>query len=183
MKKKTWVVLTICCSLALGGVALASLNTNQVNANSPSLTEKTSYATESYEAQKKIADAPGATTEDEQKLKELATKAADLEAELHPKSELEEFNEVFEGYNDLFAIESAYYADQHDLEDPAVQRVLYELEQKGKLIAQFENLQLKAQSEDANLIKTLNGQSLLDKFLEETQQLNQELYPDQDSSD
>lgn len=88
MKKKTGVVLTACCSLAFGAVALANINADRADTDSPSLSEKVSYAKESYEAQKKIADAPGATTEDEQKLKELAAKTADLEAELNPKSDL-----------------------------------------------------------------------------------------------
>ncbi|QCT03748.1 hypothetical protein E6C60_3037 [Paenibacillus algicola] len=169
MKKKTWVVLTVCCSIVVGGLALANLKSNHADANSPTLKEKVSYAVESYEAQKKIADAPGATTEDEQRLKELATRAADLELELNPQTALEEFNEVFAGYKDLYLIHSAHYEDKKDSTDPLVQQVLHQLEEKGKLIAQFEKLQMS---------KSVNGESLLTKFYEETDQLNRELYPD-----
>ncbi|MGF7050517.1 hypothetical protein J2T13_005066 [Paenibacillus sp. DS2015] len=170
MKKKTWIVLTVCCSVVVGGggLALANMNANQVDANSP-LKEKVSYAVESYEAQKQIADAPGATTEDEQELKELASRSADLELELNPQSVLEEFEEVFAGYKDLYLIQSAHYEDKKDSTDPAVQQVLYSLEQKGKLIAQFEKLKLS---------KSANGESLLENFYGETTKLNKELYPD-----
>ncbi|GAE06332.1 hypothetical protein JCM10914_2485 [Paenibacillus sp. JCM 10914] len=150
------------------------MNANKINANSPSLQEKVSYANESYEAQKQIADAPGATTADEQKLKELGSRAGELEAELHPSSAIDEFNEVFAGYKDLYAIESAYYADQQNSEDPAVQRVLIELEKKGALIAQFEN-----QAQSQTLSKSDAGESLLDQFMEATSELNKELYPEQ----
>ncbi|USB34849.1 hypothetical protein [Paenibacillus sp. YPG26] len=148
---------------------MANIRTSQADANSPSLREKVSFAAESYEAQKKIADAPGASTEEEQKLKELATKAADLEAELNPTSAVEEFEEVFAGYKDLYALENAYYADQKESKDPAVQKVLNELERKGKLIAQFEN---------PKLAKSVSSDSLLEKFYEETNKLNRELYPE-----
>ncbi|GAB6991942.1 hypothetical protein [Paenibacillus pini] len=174
MKKKTWIILSVCSTLAIGGFIWGNFNANQVDANSPTLQERVSYAAESYDAQKKIADAPGATTADEQKLKELASKAGDLEAKLSPKSTLDEFNEVFAGYKDLYEIESAYYADQQDSKDPSVQRVLEELDHKGKLIATFEN---KAQSQA--LSKSTNDQSLLDQFMEATSKLNQELYPEQ----
>lgn len=141
------------------------------------LEEKDSYTTQSFEVQKEIASAPGATTEDEQKLKELATRAANLEAEINPKSDIEKFIEVFAGYKELFTIESVYYEDQQDSEDPAVQRVLYELEQKRKLIAQLENSLLEAQSKDPDG-ESVYGDSLLHKFYEETNKLNQELYPE-----
>lgn len=174
MKKKTWMILSICGTLAIGGFVWGNISSNRVEANTPTLQEKVLYTNDSFEAQKKIADAPGATTEDEQKLKELASKAGDLEAELHPQSALDEFNEVFAGYKDLYAIESAYYADQKDSEDPAVQRVLKELEQKGELIAQFES---RAQNQSSN--KSATGESLLDQFMEAAGVLNQELYPEQ----
>lgn len=170
MKKKTWIVLTVCGSLIVGGFAWANSNANQVEASSPTLREQVSDAFERYEEQKKIAGLPGATTEDEQQLKELAAEAWALKDKLNPKSPLDEFNEVFAGYKDLYKIESAYYADQQDSEDPAVQRVLYELEQKGKLIAQFESQALS---------KSVKSESLLDTFMEETSKLNQELYPEQ----
>ncbi|KQN96778.1 hypothetical protein [Paenibacillus sp. Leaf72] len=174
MNKKTWMILSVCGVLAVGGFVWGNIGSNHAEANVPSLQEKVDYATESYEAQKKIADAPGATTAEEQKLKELASKSGDLEAELNPQSALDEFNQVFAGYKDLYAIESAYYADQQDSEDPAVQRVLKELEQKGELIAQFE---LKAQSQALN--KSADGESLVDQFMSATSELNQELYPEQ----
>ncbi|KOP65870.1 hypothetical protein AMS62_11920 [Bacillus sp. FJAT-18019] len=169
MKKKTWIILSVCGTLAVGGF-VGGIIPNQAEANNPTLQEKVSYANESYDAQKKIADAPEATTEDEQRLKELESKAGDLEAELSPKSSIDEFNEVFAGYKDLYAIESAYYADQQDSEDPAVQRVLEELEKKGELIAQFENQALR---------NSVNGASLLDQFMKATSELNQDLYPEQ----
>ncbi|MCR8844931.1 hypothetical protein NQ117_14710 [Paenibacillus sp. SC116] len=169
LRKKTWIVFTLCCSIVVGGLALANMNGNHANANSPSLNEKLTYTTTSYEAQKKIADAPGATTADEQKLKELATKAENLQSELAPKSALDEFNEVFAGYKDLHAIHSTYYADKKDSTDPAVQKVLYELEQKGKLIAHFEK---------PKMLNSVNGEELLKTFYEETYKLNQKLYPE-----
>lgn len=159
LKKKALVVLSISCSLVFGGLALA-------------------YAAESDEGRKNRSDTPGAAAADEQKLKEAAAKTADREAELNPKSDLEQFNEVFAGYKDLYAIESAHYADQRDSDDPAVQRVLHELEQKGKLIARFESALSQAQSDRSNGSNLANDESLLDKFYEETQKLNQELYPD-----
>ena len=160
--------------MAIGGFIWGNLSPNQAEANAPTLQEKVLYANESYDDIRKFADAPGATTADEQKLKELASKAGDLEAELSPLSALDEFNEVFAGYKDLYAIESAHYADQQDSEDPAVQRVLEELEQKGKLIAQFEN-----QAQSQALSKSADGESLLDQFMAATSKLNQELYPEQ----
>ncbi|WP_141502363.1 M56 family metallopeptidase [Paenibacillus luteus] len=157
-------VLAACSTVSNGsdavlkpGTIYSSLNGKQVDSHD---------VIESYEAQKKIADAPGATTEDEQRLKELATKAADLEAELNPKSALEQFDEAFAAYKDMFAIETAHYADQQDSNDPAVQRVLYELEQKGKLIAQFD---------EAKWSKVENSELLLERFNEEKYKLNQEL--------
>ncbi|CAM4245670.1 hypothetical protein FHS16_001401 [Paenibacillus endophyticus] len=92
-----------------------------------------------------------------------------LELELNPKSDLEEFAEVFAGYKDLYLIHSAHYEDKKDSTDPMVQHVLYSLEQKGNLIAQFENLKSR---------KSVNGESLLEKVYEETSKLNKELYPD-----
>lgn len=157
--------------MAAGGFIWSNINPSQVEANTPTLPNKVSFTTESYEAQKKIADAPGATTADEQKLKELASQLGDLEAELRPKSALDEFNEVLAGYKDLYAIESAYYVDQQHSEDPAVQRVIEELEQKGKLIAQFEN--------QASNKLAQNNESLLDQFMKATSELNQKLYPEQ----
>ncbi|MDH6675763.1 hypothetical protein M2277_006484 [Paenibacillus sp. LBL] len=174
MKKNTWIILSVCSVLAIGGFTWANMNANKVDANSPNLQEKVSYAHESYEAQKKIADAPGATTEDEQKLKELESRAGELDNELHPQSALDEFNEVFAGYKDLYAIESAYYADQQNSEDPLVQRVLKELEKKGELITQFENLAI-----NQALNKSDAGESLLNQFMAATSELNQELYPEQ----
>lgn len=174
MKKKTWMIVTICGTLAIGGFIWGNLNPDQADANVPKLQEKVSYENESYDAQKKIADASGATTADEQKLKELVSKAGDFEAELNPQSGFDEFNGVFAAYKDLYAIESAHYADQQDVKDPAVQRVLEELEQKGRLIAQFESL---AQSQE--LSKSADGESLLDQFMAATSELNQELYPEQ----
>ncbi|KOR89586.1 hypothetical protein AM231_10845 [Paenibacillus solani] len=72
-------------------------------------------------------------------------------------------------------LESAYYENHQNLEDTAVQQVLYELEQKGKLIAQFENSLLEAQSQDLNG-ESVHRDSLLHMFYEETNKLNQELY-------
>lgn len=174
MKKKTWMILSVCGTLAFGAFVWGIISPNQVEANTPSLQENVSYANENYDAQKKIADAPGATTADEQKLKELSSKAGDLEAELSPQSALDEFNEVFAGYKDLYAIESVYYADQQESEDPAVQRVLEELEQKGELIAQFED-----QAKSQMLRKSADSESLLIQFMAAASELNQELYPEQ----
>lgn len=174
MNKKTWMILSICATLAVGTFTWANINTGKVEADSPTLQEEVTFAKAGVEAQKKIADAPGATTEDEQRLKELTSKAGELEEELNPKSAADEFNEVFAGYKDLYAIESAYYEDQQDSEDPAVQRVLKELEKKGELIAQFEN-----QANKQELSKSASGESLLNQFMEATSELNQELYPEQ----
>ncbi|KOP68076.1 hypothetical protein AMS62_24630 [Bacillus sp. FJAT-18019] len=175
MNKKTRGVITVCCSLAICGAIWVGINIKQADANSPSLEEKVSLITKIYEVQKRISDALGVTAEDEQKLKELETRDADLEAELNLKSDLEKFNEVFAGYKELFTLESAYYEDHQNLEDPAVQQVLYELEQKGKLIAQYEKSLLKVQSEDPG-DESIHGESLLNSFYEETNKLNQELY-------
>ncbi|QJC53648.1 hypothetical protein HGI30_20355 [Paenibacillus albicereus] len=169
MKKRSWLLLATCGSVLAGGITLAGMKQNPAEANSSTLPERATEANQAYEAQKKIANAPGATTEEEQKLKELATKAADLDSALNPKSDLEEFQEVFTGYKDLHLIHSSHYEDKKDSTDPAVQKVLHSLKEKGELIARFEKLQQ---------AKSLTGESLLSRFLDETDQLNRELYPE-----
>ncbi|MFF2481014.1 hypothetical protein [Paenibacillus sp. NPDC058071] len=166
MRKKAWIALAVCFSVVAGGLTLAAANGDRAEVASSDLIERFSDATASYEAQKKIADSPGATTEDEQRLKELATKAADLKAEIEPPSAREQFSAVFAAYKDMYAIESSYYVGREGSDDAAVvQRVLVELERKGQLIEQFEQL-------DAN--EEVDAEELLERFHEETAKLKQE---------
>ncbi|MEO3945130.1 hypothetical protein [Gorillibacterium sp. CAU 1737] len=152
MKKHTWVVLAVSCSLIFGGVALANGVVDKAKPGETSVV------------------VPCEVAIDEQLVKVKQTEAADLEAARNPQSDRERFLQAFAGYKDLYAIESAAYADQSDSTDPAVQRVWKELERKGDVIARFEQL-LTSQSE--------KEPSLYEAFVEETQQVNQELYPEQ----
>lgn len=164
MNKKTRIIITVCGSFIVGGAVMASHQASRADAGNPDLNEKLTLAIQSYEAQQKIADAPGAATADEQKLKELASHAATLEAELNPKSAMEQFEEAFLSYKDMFGKENAYYTNRKKSPGP---KLSHEWKLKGELIARLE----KAQSEPS-----VNGETLLAMFKEETTKLNQKLY-------
>lgn len=169
LKKNAWIALAVCCSVVVGGVVWANWNHNEIEASSQSKEDRYSFILSQYEEQKQIANAPDASTEDEQKLKELTSEVAAIEEENNPKSPREEFEETFAGYKDLYAIESAMYADKQNSTDPLDQKVLHELEEKGKLIMQFEN---------AAKNKMTVEDTLLQSFYEATDKLNRELYPE-----
>ncbi|MGO4185659.1 hypothetical protein AB4Z45_22120 [Paenibacillus sp. MCAF9] len=106
--------------------------------------------------------------QNEHKQKELASKLAQAQEEMNPTSSRELFDSHLAGYKDLYVIESTAYNKKKDSTDPLIQKVLHELEEKGKLIAHFEKAAEGTES----------GEELLKSFIEATNQLNRELYPE-----